>query len=249
MGGMLLSAGELQASREHFEAGLAAYDERRPQRSALGSDLGVFGHAWSSHTFWLLGEAAEAMAHADQGIALARRRDHRYSLTIALAYAALLHQMRGDVGRLLECAEQVVALCARYGFRYYDDWAQVLIGWARGLEQPAESIGTIEAALGRLDAMRARARRPYYLSLLADTTRRAGRPDRSAELLATAIEMAVARVDAWWLPALYLQRSDLEPEAEGAQTRQVALDLARTQTNRFLEQRILQAGRTLSGTL
>ena len=45
MGGMLSSMGELDASRHHFEAALAAYDERHPQRSALGSDLGVFAHA------------------------------------------------------------------------------------------------------------------------------------------------------------------------------------------------------------
>ena len=56
MGGTLSSMGELDASRHHFEAALAAYDERHPQRFRSGSDLGVFAHAWYAHTLWLLGD-------------------------------------------------------------------------------------------------------------------------------------------------------------------------------------------------
>ena len=56
MGGTLMNVGELDASKHHFEAALAAYDEEHPQRSALGSDLGVFAHAWYAHTLWLLGD-------------------------------------------------------------------------------------------------------------------------------------------------------------------------------------------------
>jgi DNA-binding SARP family transcriptional activator len=115
MGGMLVSVGELEASRRHFDAALAAYDEQHPQRSALGSDLGVFAHAWSSHTVWLLGDENAALAHADQAITIARRLDHPYSQALALAYTALLHQMRGDPPRVLVCAQEVVEICERHG--------------------------------------------------------------------------------------------------------------------------------------
>jgi len=238
MGGMLLSVGELEAARQHFEASLAAYDERNPQRSALGSDLGVFAHAWYSHALWLLGEDDAAVAHADQGIALSRRLDHLFSQTIALAYGALLHQMRGDSARVLECAEGVVALCDRYGFAYYNDWARVLIGWVRGHEQPAIAIDMIETALKQLDAQRAQARRPYYLSLLADTYRRAGERNRAGSILGTAIAMARDRSDVWWLPALLLQKSELEPAAERERTLREGLELARAQHSYGLMQRI-----------
>jgi hypothetical protein len=113
MGGMLSSVGELEASRHHFEAALLAYDEAHPRRSTLGSDLGVFAHAWYAHALWLLGDEAAALYHAEQGVAVARRLDHIYSLTLALAYAALLHQMRRDTGQVLEHADAVVALCDR----------------------------------------------------------------------------------------------------------------------------------------
>ena len=87
MGGMLLSVGELDSSRYHFEASLSAYDERHPQGWALASDLGVFAHAWFSHALWLLGDEDAALAHAEQGVAMAHRKEHPYSQTVALAYA------------------------------------------------------------------------------------------------------------------------------------------------------------------
>jgi hypothetical protein len=241
MGGMLLGPGELEASRDHFEAALAAYYERPPQRSALGSDLGVFAHAWYSHALWLLGDEGAALAHAEQGIALARRLDHMYSQTIALAYASLLHQMRRDTAQVLECGQAVVALCERYGFAYYGDWARVLIGWARGQERPVEGVEIIESALARLDAERAQARRPYYLSLLAETYALVRDRDRAIATLDAAITMALERGDMWWLPALYLQRSELEPPPRREATQRHALDLARAQRSRSLEQRILAA--------
>jgi len=239
MGGTLLGLGELDASRHHFEAALAAYDEAHPQRSALGSDLGVFAHAWYAHTLWLLGDENAAMARAEQAVALARRLDHMYSQTLALAYAALLHQMRLDTERVLACAEAVVALCERYGFAYYGDWACALIGWARGQERPAEGVAIIESALDRLDRNRAQARRPYYLSLLAETYSRLGNRDRTASILDAAIAMAIERGDVWWLPALYLQKSELEPAPEREATLRRGLVLARTQNSRGLERRIL----------
>jgi DNA-binding SARP family transcriptional activator len=239
MGATLLSVGELDASRHHFEAALAAYDERHPQRSALGSDLGVFARAWSSHGLWLLGDEAGAFERAEEAIALARRLDDRYSQTLALAYAALLHQMRLDIARVLACADAAVALCDRYGFAYYGDWARTLIGWARGQDQPAQGVEVIEASLDRLDRSRAQARRPYYLSLLADTYDRLGNRRRAASILDAAITMALDRGDVWWLPALYLQKSGLEAAPEGEATLRRALAMARAQNSRSLEQRIL----------
>jgi DNA-binding SARP family transcriptional activator len=239
MGGILSYTGHLEASRAHFEASLAAYDEAHPQRWALAPDLGVFAHSWYSHALWLLGDEHAAIAHADQAIALARKLDHLYSQTLALAYAAMLHQMRRDTRRMLDCAEAAVSMCERYGFGYYGEWSKALIGWARGQEQPAEGIAMIESALERLDGMRAQARRPYYLSLLAETYNRAGDRDRSSSILDTAIAMAIERQDMWWLPALYLQKSELEPLPGRDLALQRALEAARAQNSRGLEQRIL----------
>ncbi|HET7221185.1 MAG TPA: hypothetical protein VFJ02_24185, partial [Vicinamibacterales bacterium] len=241
MGATLLHVGELAASIEHFDAALAAYDEERTPRSALGSDLGVFAQAWSAHALYLLGDERRALERAEQAVSLARRQNHAFSEALALAYAALLHQMRGDADHVMPSAEAAVALCDRYGIAYYGDWALALIGWARGQQRPAEGIEIIETALTRLDRHRAQARRPYYLSLLADTNSRLGNRDRASAIVDTAIDLAIARGDAWWLPAMLLQKSELEPPAARDATLRRALALAREQRSRALERRILSS--------
>jgi DNA-binding SARP family transcriptional activator len=247
MGGVLQCLGELGASKTHFDAALAAYDEDQRQRSVLGPDLGVFTHAWYSHTLWLLGDERGALAHAEQGVALARQLEHVFSETLALAYAALLHQMRLDVAGVLSCAEAVKARCERYGFAYYGDWAGTLIGWARGLDHPAEGVSIIEAALERLDRNLAQARRPYYLSLLAETYSRMGNRDRAASINEAAIAMALDRADLWWVPALYLQKSERQSSVNSQEAFRLGLDLARAQGSRGLEQRLLSS--PIAGTL
>jgi hypothetical protein len=246
MGGLLQVAGEFERSCRHFETSLAAYDEASPQRTALGSDLGVFCHAWYSHALWFRGDDAGAVAHVDQGIALARRLDHMYSQTLALAYAAMLHQFRRDTRRVLDAAEAVVAMCERYGFAYYGEWAQVLIGWARGQEHPDVEIANIESTIERLDAIRARARRSYFLSLLAETCALAGQSSRAMSILDEAIALADERGERCWLPALYLQKAEIEATGARTDTLRLALDTARAQGNRGIEQRILG---TLSRTV
>jgi tetratricopeptide (TPR) repeat protein len=234
-----LSVGELDASKQHFDAAVAAYDEAHPQHSALGSDLGVFANAWSSHTLWLLGDETAALDRASHAIALARRRNHPYSEALALAYLALLHQMRCDPESVRSTAEAVVALCDRYAFAYYGDWAHVLRGWALGQERRAESVAIIDSALERLDRQRAQARRPYFLSLLADTHSCLGDRARAMSIVNGAVAMATERGDTWWLPALYLQQSELEQATAGEATLRRALALARAQNSRALEHRIL----------
>jgi DNA-binding SARP family transcriptional activator len=212
MAGTLTSLGELEAARTHFTAALAAYDERAPRRSASGSDLGVFAHAWYAHDLFLLGDPDGARQEAASAIALARRLEHPYSLALALAYGALTHQLRDDVPGTLACAEEALALCDRYAFAYYDDWARVLSGWARGRQgDPRAGLPLIERGLQGLEARRARARRPYYLGLLAETLVAAGRYGPAAAAIDDGINIALSHGDRWWLPALLRQKAALQP--------------------------------------
>jgi len=240
MAGTLTSLGELEAAKGHFTAALDLYDERSPQRSVFGSDLGVFAHAWYAHNLFLLGDPDAAQSEAEGAIALARRLDHPYSLALALAYGALTHQLRDDVARVSAHAEEAVRLCDRCGFAYYDDWVRVLAGWARGRQgDPASGIALIERGLQGLESRRARTRRPYYLSLLAETLIAAGRAGAAAAAIDDAVAIALAHGDRWWLPELLRQKASLLPGVAGDRLRRQALDAARQQRSTSLEHRIL----------
>jgi hypothetical protein len=138
-------------------------------------------------------------------------------------------------------AEAAVALCERYEFGYYGDWARVLIGWVQGHEQPDAGVTIIESALAGFDESRAHARRPYYLSLLAETYGRMGQRDRVVSILDQAIGLAEQRGDAWWLPVLYLQRGELHTGHAREEMLKSALTLAGSQQAHGLERRILAA--------
>jgi hypothetical protein len=76
------------------------------------------------------------------------------------------------------------------------------------------------------------------MSLLAEAHKLAGNGDRAAAVLDSAIRLANERLDVWWLPALYLERGELEPPPHRHASIARALALARAQHGRGLEQRI-----------
>jgi len=238
LAGSLASLGELEASRRHFEIAIAAYDEARPQYSALGSELGVFSHAWYSNVLCLLDFPDKARMHAEKAIAHATRLDNPYSLAVAHAYASLTHHLRRDVAAMRSCAEALTSLCDRHGFTYYSEWGLIFLGWVACHEgRYADGIGLIETGLARLDAQRAQARRPYYLSLLAEGFAAAGQTSEALAHLERALSIAGERGDAWWLPELLRQKGELLGSREGDALLQQAIDIARAQGSRLLQRR------------
>jgi len=244
----LMSMGRLEDSHRHFEVAIAAYDEERPQRSALGSDLGVFSHAWHGHALWLLGRSDQAGAHAERAITLADRLNHPYNRALAHAYASLTHQLRGDVPSVRRSAETAIALCDRHGFAYYGDWARILLGWADCQEQRlSEGIRLMEEGLDNLVRQRALARRPYYLSLLSGAYTTSGRRDRAVELVDEALALTESHNDVWWSAELCRLKGELLPDLAEASFRR-ALETAGAQGSRALELRAaISLGRLLRG--
>jgi tetratricopeptide (TPR) repeat protein len=211
LAGTLTSIGRLADARHHFEKAIEAYDEEHPQRSALGTDLGAFAHGWFSHALWLSGEPERARWHAERAIAIAEGLHHPYSQTMAWAYASLTYQFLEDLPKLKTAAHNVEELSQRFGFVYYEDWARILLGWLAAQEGQAEhGIELIRAGLDNLDRQRALARRPYYLSLLADAHLAAGRLDQAALVLDRALAIGEARGDVWWNPQLEHRKMALD---------------------------------------
>jgi predicted ATPase len=119
---------------------------------------------------------------------------------VALAYAAITHQLRGDLAQTEEYASRVTEICARYEFAYYDNWGLILAGWCRGGQAGADQI---RRGLTRLRDQGSMARHPYYLSLLAETLISAGQADAAGAVLESARSAAAVHDDRWWLPELY----------------------------------------------
>jgi DNA-binding SARP family transcriptional activator len=166
----------------------------------VGTRLEVHARAWSAHALWLVGRAEESLHWCDWAITRAEEVDHPYSLAVALAYAAITHQLRGDVPQTMEFATRTREICARYEFAYYGHWGLILAGWCTG---GTEGASQIREGLRRLREQGALARQPYYLALLAETLMSAGQADAAGAVLDSAVAAAAAHDDRWWLPELY----------------------------------------------
>ena len=131
MGVNLFHAGDCAASREHIGQAYTLYDpeQHSAQIALFGIDLGVFALSYMAHTLWCLGYPEQALHKSHEAAALAQRLSHPFSLTVALAYAAMLYQFRRQIPAARERAEATVALCKEHGFAYYLAWGTIVQGW------------------------------------------------------------------------------------------------------------------------
>jgi len=209
-GGSAVCVGKPAEALRHFE--IAARVTTGASVS-VGTRTDVHGLAWSAHAHWLLGHDELALSSSHEAVRMARSIDHPYSLAVALAYAAITHQLRGDRPALRGAVTELAELCDRFGFSYYREWALVLDGWGRG-----GGAGTTLARRG-IDNLRSEgsfARMPYWLSLLADVLDRTGQHDAARSTLDAATASAQARCDVWWLPEVLRKRAahdELRPAA------------------------------------
>ena len=215
--GAATSLGRLGEALAHFD--LAFEQAPDTHTYILGTRIEVHARAWASHARWLTGDDDGAMGLSAEAVDRATVAEHPYSLAVALAYRAVLLQMRlgsgaGGAGRpggaeeLARLAAELEALCTRYHFAYYGHWGAILRGWLAGGEP---GIAVIEAAIGDLGASLAYARMPYWRSLLAQALLGGGRPRDARAVLAAAESAAYRRSDVWWLPEILRQHALLEP--------------------------------------
>lgn len=174
--------------------------------SLVGTRPEVHARAWSAHSLWALGRDDEAVYWADWAIDRAEEVEQPYSLAVALAYAAITHQLRRDVEATQHFAARTIELCERYDFAYYREWGVLLSGWCRGGE---DGVGLMRQALASLTAQGALARHPYYLSLLSERLCDLGDRAGCLEALDAALTLAAQNEDRWWVPELLRLKAGL----------------------------------------
>ena len=225
LGGSLTFLGEHADAVNEFEQAIATYLPRVSRPLTSGTDPGVFSLSWGAHALWLGGRSATAWEWADRAITLADSLGGPYMTMIAHSYAAVLGQLHGDLDAMLEHASVAAELCRQYGFAYYREWPVILAAWAdRGVR--SDSPGRIERAIDEMRSIRALARRPYYLSLLADAHHAAGDEQQERRILHAALADAATSGEQWWVPEVYRRLASLDHGPGGEEALHRAIDLA-----------------------
>ena len=127
--------GDLREAREHAEAGLRLYDEARHHELTAfygGHDAGACCRNTLGITLWLSGFPDQAAARVEEGVALARRLAHPFTLAITLAFASWVRLLRGDREEAERLSRELVELCAEQGIPVYLAVGRILEGVVAG---------------------------------------------------------------------------------------------------------------------
>jgi predicted ATPase len=251
----LFYRGQLLAARDHLERGIAIY--RPEQHSSLALrfvfDPGVGCLRAAALVQWLLGSPDRALASATEALVFARQGSHPYSEAAATVFLAMLHQYRREVRATRAQAEATVALAGEHGFPLWHAYGRILHGWAL-VEEASSPASPQQAVIGQLAAdlsgsltayeeSGSQIFGPYWMALVAEACRRAGKTGEALSLVARGLEVAEVNDERSWEADLWRLRGELlleigsERGAEAEENLRQALATAARQGARGLELR------------
>lgn len=248
--GMMLAGarfhlGRISEANAQFEQIIAAHDPDHILRlqESQGSNYAAHARAWQAHALWCLGYPQQALSRGLEAVKLVQNLDQPFNQALVSAYLALLQQLCADEAIARTHAEQALALTSKYQAPYYRAWADILVSYALALEQSDEErIRRLCNSITAFKTSEARVRLPYYLSLLANVYRKAGRAEKGLACIDEALSEARAHNERWWDAELHRLRGELllmhgadASDVEAALLR--AASIARSQQARSLELR------------
>ncbi len=210
MGSSLLSVGQFEQSRQHFEESIALSSQRGLQ--SLYSRYMVEPKAASllllSWDLWILGYPQQALSRVSSALDLARDLAQPYSIAFAHYMTSVVHLMRGEPAAALSHAETSLEVSREQRFSLYVLLSRVSRAHALGDLGHLEQART-ELKLG-LEEMRSKGvsyMLPMMDSWLADMIARSG----DSEAALAIIERSLAGLDdvtgRSWEAELYRQRA------------------------------------------
>lgn len=235
------------ACRRHTEQGRALYDpaEHRSHKYVFGGhDPGVCARNHGALALWLLGYPERAISLSDDAIALAKDLNHAMSLALAHCFRAFLHQFRAEPEAASERSEEVLAICAGKGIApHYVATARILRGWAASMRgRIDDGVEEIRVGLSDLAATEMNARRPHYLTMLAEAEARSGHIEYGLDALDQAEALIVRTGERRWVAEVLRLRGELleasgAPDSDCLSCYRAALQAAEEQGAKSLELR------------
>jgi predicted ATPase len=201
----LYHLGDTASSKTYLERGLTLYDpsEHRLSPGVFGQDLKVSCLCYDALALWDLGYPDQALARCREGLGLARKIAHPFSLVWALGNAVLFHFLRrewADAGSLIE---EGLALAIEQEIPFFTAYLTLCRGSILAGEAQSElGIAQIHEGLAAYQALGTAAYLPHFLAILAEACARAGRIEEGLAAVTRALEIVDANGDEIW-------RSDL----------------------------------------
>ncbi|WP_254564444.1 AAA family ATPase [Oscillatoria sp. HE19RPO] len=200
-GDAYLSLGQLSRARTYFEISMSLYNREQFGYLAFlyGHDPGVAALSLNAWTMWLLGYPDTALELIQEDVTHARILAHPHSLAYALAFAATVHQFRGEIPQLCEFASETLEICQEHGFPLWMPMARIVLGWVDAVQDNSEqAIGEMYRALEDYQALGFLLWLPYYRTLVAEGLFRARQWRECQQVLESARSLVLKTEEGWY---------------------------------------------------
>jgi class 3 adenylate cyclase/predicted ATPase len=241
-----LFVGNNSGSRNHSIKGDALYDVEKHRNHAFtygGHDPGVCAKTTASEALYLLGYPEQAIANAEDGVSLAKKISHPFSLAMAHYFVAQVYQYRLEASTVSIQAQAAITMCEQHGFESFQAQATVLLGWATATGGESDlGIAQIREGLAAWQSTGTGMRRPYFLALLADGLFRSDRIDEGLETIIEAEALITHTGETRWQAETVRLKGALMEQGDTAikeieATYRHAIEIAREQDARSLQLR------------
>jgi predicted ATPase len=221
----------------------ALYDqfEHRSLAFLYGQDAWASAEAWLSWPLLAMGYPDQALACHRRALARATAMGHPNTLGQTLFCGCVIRQLLRDRRGVVELAEALTLLSTDQNFPYWLATATIFQGWASG--EVDQAVVRIQSGLAAYRETTAQVWLPYFLSLLAEASTRAGQIVEIHGLLDEALDQADKLGERWFYAELHRLTGEVliglsEADRADAETRfHRAMAVAQAQRAKFWELR------------
>jgi predicted ATPase len=248
----LFPLGKFCESRDRAEAAIALYDPDHDQsRRFYSFDSRVICLDWLAHALLILGYPDDARKRSNEALDSATKLAHPTTMAAALIRNCTLHLLLRDRRAAQAQADELIELTKEQGSRQRLAEGRVIRGWTltpggdktEGIADITEGIAEIRQGLRDYRATGAELFSPYFLALLAEALRWAGRSATGLRMLRVVLHRLKLTRLRWIESELHRLRGELQlalpkpdqSEAEASFSR--ALAVASEQQAKFWELR------------
>lgn len=252
MGSTLLTIGDFQSSRKHFEEtiSLSSSRPRQPLYNLYMVEPQVASLLLLSWDLWFLGYPDQSLARVSEALSLARDIRHPYTVAFAHYMTSVVHLLRGNAARAFESAESSLETSREQRFSLYVILSRISRGRALG------ELGRLEEARAEIAKGIEEARRnsigfmlPMMESWLADVHAKMGENERGLSMVERALANTSDVTGRSWEAELHHQRAQILLALDPSHVREAeahldkSIQVARAQNAKSLE---LRAATTLA---
>lgn len=210
-----LCRGEPAAALRNMEHGALLYDPQRHRGHSFefGQDPDVACRAFAAVALWLLGHPDQAARMSDEAVERSHELRHPSTQSLALHFAAMLHQLRRDAARARVFSELSGAIASEHGLSFWAAGAAVLHGWALAEQGEGDGVAQLRRGLTEWLGTGSVTYQTYYLGLLAEALGKRGAVGEALRILDEALVLTLRTGECLYLAELHRMRGELLAKA------------------------------------